>query len=161
MRIDRLIAEEAQEELGVGEITKILAHRYPMLLLDKVFVLKGGKEAVGIKNVTVNEPFFVGHFPQNPIMPGLLIVEAMAQTGGIIHLRYKGAKATGLTAPFVGLDKVRFKKPVVPGDVLKMHVTLIKERLGMLVYRGESWVGDVKVVEADMKGAALNSSYVE
>ena len=157
--IDRLIAEQTREELGIREVSQLLSHRYPMLLIDKVFLLKSGNEAIGIKNVTVNEPFFVGHFPKNPIMPGMLILEAMAQTGGILHLRRNNFEASGRTANFLGLDKVRFKKPVVPGDVLKMHLTLLKERLGVLLYNGEAWVDGVKVVEATMRGAFVKDSY--
>lgn len=111
------------------EIQKIIPHRYPFLLVDKVIEMEVGKSAVGIKNVTFNEPFFQGHFPGQPIMPGVLIVEALAQVGAIALLsadEYKGKLAL-----FAGIDEVRFKKQVVPGDVLTLEVEIISVRRGI------------------------------
>ena len=111
------------------EIQKIIPHRYPFLLVDKVIEMEVGKSAVGIKNVTFNEPFFQGHFPGQPIMPGVLIVEALAQVGAIALLssdEYKGKLAL-----FAGIDGVRFKKQVVPGDVLKLEVEIVSVRRGI------------------------------
>lgn len=105
------------------EIQNILPHRYPFLLVDRIEEMEVGKKAVGIKNVSVNEPFFQGHFPGNPIMPGVLIVEAMAQVGGIAILSMEEYK--GKLAVFAGIDKLRFRKQVTPGDVLRMEVELI------------------------------------
>ena len=115
--------------LNSTDIQKILPHRYPFLLVDRIVELEEGKKAVGIKNVTINEPFFQGHFPGNPIMPGVLIVEAMAQVGAtciLVQEEYQGKLAV-----FTGIDKLRFKKQVTPGDVLKMEVELIAMRRGI------------------------------
>jgi 3-hydroxyacyl-[acyl-carrier-protein] dehydratase len=115
--------------LNNNEIQKIIPHRYPFLLVDKIIEIEEGKRAVGIKNVTINEPFFQGHFPGNPIMPGVLIVEAMAQVGATCVLTQEEFK--GKLAVFTGIDKMRFKKQVKPGDVLKMEVELITMRRGI------------------------------
>lgn len=111
------------------EIQKIIPHRYPFLLVDKIVELEEGKKAVGIKNVTINEPFFQGHFPDNPLMPGVLIVEAMAQVGAVAVMTLDENKDK--LAVFTGIDKVRFKKQVRPGDTLTMEVELITMRRGI------------------------------
>ncbi len=113
-------------ELDIQEIMKTLPHRYPFLLVDRILEVVPGKRAVGIKNVTVNEPFFTGHWPGQPVMPGVLIVEAMAQVGGIFLL--KSVDDSGKQAFFGGIDKVRFKRPVVPGDQLRIETELIRRR---------------------------------
>src|SRR5690625_1172618 len=110
--------------MDVNAIMKLLPHRYPMLLIDRVLEYEPGKRAVGIKNVTVNEPFFQGHYPGRPIMPGVLIVEAMAQMAGIAVLTTTDERVTPLIA---GLDRVRFRRPVVPGD--QLHIETVVERL--------------------------------
>lgn len=112
--------------LNVEEIKEILPHRYPFLLVDRVLEVVPGKSCVGIKNVSVNEPFFQGHFPNKPLMPGVLIVEAMAQVGAVALMSLEENK--GKLAVFAGIDKVRFKKQVVPGDTLKIEVKLGKFR---------------------------------
>lgn len=112
--------------MDINEIKKILQHRYPFLLVDRILELDPGKRAVGLKNVTVNEAYFNGHFPNNPIMPAVLIVEAMAQVGGVLLLATSGNE--GKLAMFGGMDKVRFRKPVMPGDQLITEVELVKSR---------------------------------
>lgn len=122
------------------KIQELLPHRYPFLLVDKVVEVEEGKRAVGIKNVTINEPFFQGHFPGNPIMPGVLIVEAMAQVG-LIALKTMDEYKDKLGV-FTGIDGVRFKKQVVPGDTLRIEVELVKIRRGIGVAEGVAYVGD-------------------
>ncbi|WP_352419488.1 3-hydroxyacyl-ACP dehydratase FabZ [Proteiniborus sp.] len=111
------------------EIQNIIPHRYPFLLVDKIIELEKGKKAIGIKNVTINEPFFQGHFPNNPLMPGVLIVEAMAQVGAVAVMTLEENKDK--LAVFAGIDSIRFKKQVRPGDTLKMEVELISMRRGI------------------------------
>lgn len=122
------------------KIQELLPHRYPFLLVDKVVEVEEGKRAVGIKNVTINEPFFQGHFPGNPIMPGVLIVEAMAQVG-LIALKSMDEYKDKLGV-FTGIDGVRFKKQVVPGDTLRIEVELVKIKRGIGVAEGVAYVGD-------------------
>ncbi len=112
--------------MDITEIQSVLQHRYPFLLVDRVLELEPGKRAVGLKNVTVNEAFFMGHFPGNPIMPGVLIAEAMAQVGGVLLLATTGNR--GKLAFFAGIDKLRFRRPVVPGDQLITEVTLLRSK---------------------------------
>jgi 3-hydroxyacyl-[acyl-carrier-protein] dehydratase len=124
------MAEEHESQAPVTlsnlEIQEIIPHRYPFLLIDKIIEMEWGKRAVGIKNVTANEPFFMGHFPGFPVMPGVLIVEAIAQVGAVAVLGMPENK--GKLAFFAGLDEVRFKRQVVPGDVLRIEVTLTRVR---------------------------------
>ena len=112
--------------LNIEDILKIIPHRYPFLLVDKVEVISNGKTGIGYKNITINEPFFQGHFPNMPIMPGVLIVEAMAQVGAVVLLSEDEYKRK--TPYFAGINKVRFKRKVLPGDVLRMEVEIIKVR---------------------------------
>ncbi len=111
------------------DIQKIIPHRYPFLLVDRIIEIEEGKRALGIKNVTANEPFFQGHFPGNPIMPGVLMVEALAQVGAVCVLSQEEYK--GKLAVFAGVDKLRFKKQVTPGDQLRMEVELISMKKGI------------------------------
>lgn len=112
--------------LNIQEIQKILPHRYPFLLVDRILEIEEGKKAVGIKNVTINEPFFQGHFPSFPVMPGVLIIEAMAQVAGCALLKAAGGEHN--LVYLTGVDKARFRKPVVPGDQLHMEITILKVR---------------------------------
>jgi 3-hydroxyacyl-[acyl-carrier-protein] dehydratase len=135
--------------LTIEEIQKLLPHRYPFLLVDRIIDYTEGKRAVGIKNVTVNEPFFQGHFPGRPIMPGVLIVEAMAQVGGIVMKQMPDIPA-GLFM-FAGIDKTRFRRPVVPGDQLVMTVELLwvkQRRFGKM--QGKAEVDGQLAAEAEM-----------
>lgn len=139
--------------IDVTEIIKILPHRYPFLLVDRIESLKEGEEVVGIKNVSVNEPFFAGHFPGNPIMPGVLIIEAMAQVGGILAFHSSPKEWAGSLVYFMGIDKVRFRKPVVPGDQLRLKLTTIRQKQRIFKMRGEAYVGDTLVAEAELMAA--------
>ena len=132
--------------IDINEIMQLLPHRYPFLLVDRVLEFELSKRVVGIKNVTSNEPFFVGHFPGKPIMPGVLIVEAMAQTGGI--LAFKSFPEMKGSVLFIGIDNARFRKPVIPGDQLKMVVNVVKHKKEIWVFEGKAYVGDELVAEA-------------
>jgi len=139
--------------LDVKEIQNIIPHRYPFLLVDKILEIEEGKRAVGIKNVTINEPFFQGHFPGNPIMPGVLIVEAMAQVGAVSILAMEDYK--GKLAVFTGIDNLRFKKQVVPGDTLRMEVTMIAMKRGIGKAKAEAYVGDQLAVSGELMFAII------
>jgi beta-hydroxyacyl-ACP dehydratase FabZ len=139
--------------IDVKEIMQILPHRYPFLLVDRIESLKEGEEAVGIKNVSINEPFFVGHFPGNPIMPGVLIIEAMAQVGGVLAFHSSPKEWAGSLVYFMGIDKVRFRKPVVPGDQLRLRLTTIRQKQKVFKMRGEAYVDDTLVAEAELMAA--------
>lgn len=132
--------------IDINEIMRLLPHTYPFLLVDRVIEFVHAKKIVGIKNVTYNEPFFQGHFPGRPIMPGVLIVEAMAQTGGV--LAFKSFPDLKGSVFFIGIDNARFRKPVVPGDQLKLSVEVIRHKKELWVFSGEAYVGDEKVAEA-------------
>jgi len=135
--------------LDSTEIQAILPHRYPFLLVDRIEELEVGKRVIGIKNVTVNEPFFQGHFPGRPIMPGVLIIEAMAQVGGV--LAFKSANQGGAKLVyFMGIDKAKFRKPVLPGDRLRFVVDILKARHPYWKMRGEAYVEDSLVCEAEL-----------
>jgi beta-hydroxyacyl-ACP dehydratase FabZ len=139
--------------IDVKEIMQILPHRYPFLLVDRIESLKEGEEIVGIKNVSVNEPFFVGHFPGNPIMPGVLIIEAMAQVGGVLAFHSSPKEWAGSLVYFMGIDKVRFRKPVVPGDQLRLKLTTIRQKQKVFKMRGEAYVDETLVAEAELMAA--------
>lgn len=135
--------------LSIQEIMKILPHRYPMLLVDRVLEIEPGKRIVGLKNVTANEQFFQGHFPGAPVMPGVLIVEAMAQCGAVLFLRDMPERDTKLFL-FGGVDKARFRRPVVPGDQLRLECELLQKRSNTVKLRGTATVGEVVVAEAEL-----------
>jgi len=132
-----------------GEIRNTLPHRYPFLLVDRIRELVPGRRIVGIKNVTINEPFFQGHFPNRPVMPGVLILEAMAQVGGV--LAFKSVPPTGHPVVYLtGVDKAKFRKPVVPGDQVRFEVEVLKQRPPFWKMRGEAYVESELVCEAEM-----------
>jgi 3-hydroxyacyl-[acyl-carrier-protein] dehydratase len=132
--------------MDIQEIKGILPHRYPFLLVDRVVELEPNEKAVGIKNVSVNEPFFQGHFPGHPIMPGVLIVEAMAQVSGILAFR---SGANGKSTYFMSIEKAKFRKPVVPGDQLRLEVSILQHRNNVWKFSGQAFVSDKLIAEAD------------
>jgi beta-hydroxyacyl-ACP dehydratase FabZ len=135
--------------LNILEIMKLLPHRYPMLLVDRILEYEDGKRIVGLKNVSANEQFFQGHFPGNPVMPGVLIVEAMAQCCAVLFLKDIEDRDKKLFL-FGGVDKARFRKPVIPGDQLIMECTVLQKRASTVRMRGEAKVDGVIVAQADM-----------
>lgn len=137
-------------ELSTLDIMKLLPHRYPFLLVDRISEFETGKRIVGIKNVTINEPFFQGHFPDHPIMPGVLILEAMAQVGGVYAILSKEVGENQVPY-FVGIDKAKFRKPVLPGDVLQLSLELLKMRRGIYSFNGKATVNGKVVAEAELK----------
>jgi 3-hydroxyacyl-[acyl-carrier-protein] dehydratase len=145
--------------LGPAEIRGLIPHRYPFLLVDRIEELEPGVRAVGIKNVTQNEPFFQGHFPDYPVMPGVLVVEALAQVGAVGVMA--GGEHKGKLALFAGIDGVRFRRQVLPGDVLRMEVQIerLKGRVGR--GRGRATVGDERVCEAELMFAFAERREVE
>jgi len=132
--------------VDINEILSLMPHRYPFLLVDRVIEFEETKRIVAIKNVTINEPFFQGHFPGRPIMPGVLILEAMAQAGGVLAFKsFPGMKGSVF---FTGIDEARFRKPVVPGDQLRFVVDGVKHRREIWVFDAKAFVGDDVVAEA-------------
>ena len=134
----------------IQTIMAFLPHRYPFILIDRVIKLEPGIEIVALKNVTINEPFFQGHFPGNPIMPGVLIIEAMAQAGGVLVIESLSQEAHGQSVYFLGMDKVRFRRPVVPGDQIIVEVKLLKMRSKAVKLSGKATVEETLVAEAEI-----------
>jgi beta-hydroxyacyl-ACP dehydratase FabZ len=134
----------------------LLPHRYPFLLVDRIVELDPGKRIVGIKNVTINEPFFQGHFPGHPVMPGVLIVESIAQVGGILALKALGGEKR--LAYFAGIESVKFKRPVVPGDQLRIEVDIVAHKGPVWKMHGEVRVGDAVVAKADVTASIIENS---
>jgi 3-hydroxyacyl-[acyl-carrier-protein] dehydratase len=141
---------ETLEAIGIREILAALPHRYPFLMVDRIIDIRGDEHGIGIKNVTANEPHFLGHFPNNPVMPGVLVLEGMAQTAGTLCIRALPGQVKPGLVYFLTIDKAKFRKPVVPGDVLEYHVTRIKRRKNMWWFRGEAKVGAEIVAEAEL-----------
>jgi len=141
------------QTLSLDEIQRILPHRYPFLLIDRVISLEVGKRIVGIKNVTINEPFFQGHFPGRPIMPGVLIVEALAQMGGILALVSTPENLGNPSIFLMGLDKVRFRHPVAPGDQLRLEVDTIRSGKKFWKMQGRAFVEQNLAAEGEMMAA--------
>lgn len=136
--------------MDINEIMKYLPHRYPFLLVDRILEIEEGKRITGVKNVTINEPFFQGHFPGHPIMPGVLIIEAMAQIGCIFAFKSMNATAETKVVYFMGIDGARFRKPVLPGDQLRFELELLKRRGPVWSFKGNAFVEGVLVAEAEL-----------
>lgn len=137
--------------MDIHEILRHLPHRYPILLIDRVLSCEPGKNIVAIKNVTINEPFFMGHFPHHPVMPGVLIIEALAQAAAILSFKTLGIMANDKSVYyFVGIDGARFKRPVVPGDQLTLKVEILRQVKGVLKYAAQAEVNDRVVAKAEL-----------
>ncbi len=150
---------DATTALGVADIQQIMAcipHRYPFLLVDRVVEMNGDESGVGIKNVTANEPQFTGHFPGRPVFPGVLMIEAMAQTAGVLVVSSRGrADPAVTTVLFTTIDKAKFRKPVVPGDSLRFHLSKIARKRNIWFYRGEARVDGALVAEAELSAMVV------
>ena len=142
--------------IEVDEIMQMIPHRYPFLLIDRVKNVVFDTSAVGIKNVTVNEPFFQGHFPGHPIMPGVLLIEAMAQTSAVLVIKTTG-KVAGSVVYFMTIDNARFRKPVRPGDQVKLHVEKVRNRGNVWKFKGEARVDGKLMAEAAYSAMIVDS----
>lgn len=140
--------DKSKLEIDVNRIMEMIPHRYPILLVDRVLDLVPGESAVSLKNVSINEPHFQGHFPNYPVMPGVLIVEAMAQTAAIVVVQSLGKKAEGKVVYFMTIDDARFRVPVVPGDSMHIHVMKIQSRAQVWKFKGEAKVDGKICAEA-------------
>ncbi len=141
-------AAVAGKSIDIERIMELIPHRYPFLMIDKLTILIPGTSAVGIKNVTIDEPFFQGHFPFRPVMPGVLIIEAMAQTAGVLVIETLGVEAEGSLVYFLSVDAARFRKPIVPGDSVHIHVEKQYNRGNVWKFKGEARVGDTVMADA-------------
>lgn len=143
--------------IGIQEIMETLPHRYPFLLVDRILELEMGKRVVGIKNVTMNEPFFQGHFPGHPIMPGVLLLEAMAQTGGVLALKsVPPDQVKNKVIYFMSIDKAKFRKPVVPGDQVRFELDVIRQRSNIVSLKALALVDGAVVAEAEMMAMVVD-----
>jgi 3-hydroxyacyl-[acyl-carrier-protein] dehydratase len=144
------------ESIGIREILAAIPHRYPFLMIDRVIDIRGDESGIGVKNVTMNEPHFQGHFPGNPIFPGVLLIEGMAQTGGVLCVLATKA-ARPMSVYFMTINKAKFRKPVVPGDTVEFHMRRIAQRRSMWWFKGEAKVAGQIVAEAEV-GAMIADS---
>lgn len=140
--------ENKNTEIDITQIMKMIPHRYPILLVDRLVDIKKGESAISLKNVTMNEPHFMGHFPGYPVMPGVLIIEAMAQTAALVVVDFLGEEAQGKVVYFMTIDNARFRKPVTPGDQVYIHVDKIQSRGPVWKFKGVAKVGDKVCAEA-------------
>lgn len=143
-------ATNALKTVDITRILELLPHRYPFLMIDKIIDINGDTSATGIKNVTINEPFFQGHFPGKPVMPGVLLIEAMAQTAGAIVINNRDKQGDRPLVYFMSVDKGRFRKPVVPGDSVHIHVERLQNRGNVWKYKCEAKVDGQRVSEAEI-----------
>jgi 3-hydroxyacyl-[acyl-carrier-protein] dehydratase len=139
--------------LDINEIMKILPHRPPFLLVDRIIELEAGKRIVGLKNVSINEPFFPGHFPGHPVMPGVLIIEAMAQVACVLAILSSDESVRSKVTYFAGIDRAKFRKPVFPGDQLRLELEAVNCKRGIWYFNGRAFVDGNLVTEAELKAA--------
>jgi 3-hydroxyacyl-[acyl-carrier-protein] dehydratase len=148
---------QSPTELDISEILTRIPHRYPFLLIDRAEDFVASKSIVGVKCVTVNEPFFQGHFPDYPVMPGVLIVEALAQTGAVLMSKSLSIDSEGKAIFFMSLDNCRFRSPVRPGDVIKMHVEVLRARGSVFKFGGKAMVGDKIAAECEFAAMVVDT----
>ncbi len=145
------------DAIEMAEIIRRIPHRYPFLLVDRCEDYKPHQSITGIKCVTINEPYFIGHFPGNPVMPGVLIIEAIAQSGAVMMSKSLDADVAGKTIFFAALDNIRFRRPVRPGDVLRMLVEVLKHRGGLFKFSGKAFVGDQIAAEVEFTAMVVET----
>ncbi len=150
-------ADEPGEDIDYAEVARRIPHRYPFLLVDRAEDYRAHQSIVGIKCVTINEPFFQGHFPGNPVMPGVLLIEAIAQSGAVLMSKSLNADTTGKTIFFMSLDNCRFRHPVRPGDVLRMPVEVVRARADVFKFKGRALVGDKVAAEAEVAAMVVGN----
>ena len=144
--------------MSIAEILTSLPHRYPFLMIDKIIQINGDESAVGVKNVTFNEPIFQGHFPGNPIFPGVLIIEGMAQTAGAIVIKHDAGGGKKNIVLMLGVDKAKFRKPAGPGDVIEFHIAKIQRRRNVGRYKAEAIVDGAVIAEAEITAMIVEAS---
>jgi len=154
--IDPACADEQITQVDVRRIMEMIPHRHPFLMIDKVVDMVANERATGIKNVSINESFFQGHFPTRPVMPGVLIIEAMAQTAAVLVVHTLGPESEGKLVYFMSVDNARFRRPVFPGDRLDVHVTKQRHRGNVWKFEGRAKVGDNLMAEAVFAAMILN-----
>jgi len=148
--------QETLDSADILRILKLLPHRYPFLMIDKIIDIDGDRSATGIKNVTINEPYFQGHFPNFPVMPGVMLIEAIAQTAGAVCVAALGGSYQPQIVYFMTIDKAKFRKPVVPGDTVYFHIRKIRNRGPVWRFHGEAKVNGVLVAEAEVSAMIVD-----
>lgn len=149
---------EEISDIDIVRIMEMIPHRYPFLMIDKVKDVIPDVSAVGIKNVTINEPYFQGHFPGHPVMPGVLLIEAMAQTSAVLVIQTMGKESEGKLVYFMSVDQARFRKPVTPGDSLSITVTKLRNRGNVWKFKGEARVGETLMAEATFAAMIVDNA---
>jgi 3-hydroxyacyl-[acyl-carrier-protein] dehydratase len=155
---EKTVEADVGVTIDITEVMERLPHRYPFLLVDRAEHYKPGQSITGYKNVTINEPFFVGHFPDFPVMPGVLIVEALAQTGALLMSKTLDVDLSKINIFFMSVEHARFRQPVRPGDVLRMEVEVTRARAGVYKYRGKAMVGDKLAAEAEFAAMSVEKA---
>jgi 3-hydroxyacyl-[acyl-carrier-protein] dehydratase len=150
------IARDTLEVYDIQRLLKLLPHRYPFLMVDRIIAAKGDESCIGIKNVSANEPHFLGHFPGQPVMPGVLLLEGMAQTAGALCINAQARSGPPALVYFMTIDKAKFRKPVLPGDRVEYHMTKVNQRRTMWWYQGRALVDGTLVCEAEISAMLVN-----